>query len=73
MLIVLSRSGMEEFTSIEREEGKKIDIIMPVSSHTQRFEKLLQLTQNRNMKAEEKKECVYKFFSYNEMRFGLIH
>lgn len=46
---------MEEFTSIEREKGKKIDIIMPVSSHTQRFEKLLQLTQNRNMKAEEKK------------------
>ena len=36
MLIVLSRSGMEEFTSIEREG--KIDIIMPVSSHTQRFE-----------------------------------
>ena len=57
MLIVLSRSGMEEFTSIERER-KKIDIIKPVSSHTQRFEKLLQLTQNRNMKAEEKRMCL---------------
>ena len=51
---------MEEFTSIER--GKKIDIIMPVSSHTQRFEKLLQLTQNRNMKAEEKKNVSINFF-----------
>ena len=70
MLIVLSRSGMEEFASIERER-KKIDIIKPVSSHTEGL-KIITVDTESKHEAERKKN-VSIIFSYNEMRFDLIH